>query len=224
MYERALEILNTLYLNGYEGYIIGGYPRDKYLNRYTDDIDICTSALPEDINRLFGNVDMTYKKYGNTIVDGIQITTYREDIKYVDNRYNLDIKYVKTLKEDLKRRDFIINTLCIDRNGNYIDYLNARKDLDDKIIRVVGNTYDKIEEDELRILRAIRFSVVLDFDLDKELEDAIKKYASNLSKLSHKKASEELSKMFNHDKEKSLYLLNKYGLYDYLKNIIEMEN
>ena len=206
MYEIALNILNKLENNGFKSYIVGGYPRDKYMNRESFDIDICTSAKVEDIEKLFDNVDKTYSKYGNVIINvenyKFEVTTFRSDI-YLKNRNDVIINFVDTLEEDLKRRDFIINTLCIDKNSNYVDIMDARKDIENKMIRLV-NDINSLKEDPLRILRAIRFASILDFKLDKELELGIKKYGYLIKELSNKHIQyiEELSSNYNEEIKK----------------------
>lgn len=199
MYEIALNILNKLEENGFKAYIVGGYPRDKYMNKESLDIDICTSAKVEDIDKLFDNVDKTYSKYGNVIINinnyKYEVTTFRKDL-YKKNRNDVIIEYVNTLEEDLKRRDFIINTLCIDKNGNYIDLMGARKDIDNKIIRLVGDI-TKLKDDPLRILRAIRFASTLEFKLDEKLEKGIIKYGYLIKELSNNKKKTEIDKINN---------------------------
>ena len=185
---------------GFEGYIVGGYPRDKYLGIESNDIDICTNARVEDLENIF-KIDKEYKEYGNVVVDDIQITTYRKDT-YLKNRNDVIIEYVDSLKEDLNRRDFIMNTLCIDINGNYVDLMGAKEDIDNKIIRMVGST-DRLKEDPLRILRALRFKSELKFNLDDKLESAIIKYSYLVNDLSHSKYESELKRI---DKE----LIDKY--------------
>ena len=160
MEEKALEILKIFNEKGYSAYIVGGYVRDKLLGTKSNDIDICTSATPKEIKELFdttsqeqyGSIPVIYK---NNIFD---ITTYRKEIKYEKNRKPVKIKYIKKIKKDLLRRDFTINTLCMNEFGEVEDILNIKEDLDKKIIKTVGNPRYKIKEDSLRILRAIRFS------------------------------------------------------------------
>ena len=216
MYGVALNILNKLENNGFKSYIVGGYPRDKYMNRESFDIDICTSARVEDIEKLFDNVDKTYSKYGNVIINienyKFEVTTFRSDI-YLKNRNDVIINFVDTLEEDLKRRDFIINTLCINKNGNYVDIMNSRKDIDNKIIRLVGDII-KLKEDPLRILRAIRFASVLHFELDEYLEEGIIKYGYLIKELSNNKKKIELDKILN--SEYGISLIKKFNLDSYL--------
>ena len=124
MYKKAIEVLNIFFNNGFDAYIVGGYVRDKLLDIKTNDIDICTNAKPKDIVKLFdiqssdetqyGAVKIIYKNYN------FDVTTFRKDIKYEDNRKPIKIKYINNLKKDLLRRDFTINTICIDKDNNYV--------------------------------------------------------------------------------------------------------
>ncbi len=216
MYQRGIEILKILTKNGYEAYIIGGYPRDLYLSKNSTDIDICTNATPKNLLKIFPNCNSNNIKYGNIIVDNIQITTYRKE-EYNESRYPI-VTYVKTLKEDIERRDFTINTLCIDYLGNYVDLLGAINDLNSKIIRVVGNCDRKMKEDPLRILRAIRFATILDFKLDNNLIVIIRKYGCLIRNLSYQKKKTELFKILSSDNKKiGISLLLEYNLDKYLE-------
>jgi len=146
-YKTAIEILKILEKNNAKAYIIGGYPRDKYLNIESNDIDICTSAKYKLLKSIFENVEKN--KYSSYKVEynnyTFEITTFRKETKYVKNRFP-QIKYTKSLKKDLKRRDFIMNTLCINSNEEYIDLKKAKKDIDNKIIRLIG-TKKSFEKD-----------------------------------------------------------------------------
>ena len=195
-----LEVLKILNDKGYEAYLVGGYPRDLYMNKTTIDYDGTTNATPKEIKEIFKS-NVSSDNYGCVNVyyknNRFEITTYRKDIKYNDSRKPIEIEYINDLKEDLMRRDFIINTICIDSKGNYIDYLNGRLDIDNKIIKVVGNTSKKLQEDPLRILRAVRFATTLDFKLSKELILGIKKYGDLVKNLSYERKKQELDKIFS---------------------------
>ena len=215
MEAKALKVLNILEENGYEAYIVGGYVRDKLLNIESNDIDICTSATPKEIKEIFksssspnyGSVNIVYK---NTNFD---ITTFRREIKYLDNRVPVKLKYIKTVKKDLLRRDFTINTICIDKEGNIKDMLNIKEDLDNKIIKTVGNPRYKLKEDSLRILRAIRFATILDFSIEEKTKHYIKSYSYLLKKLSYQRKKQELDKIFsNTNNEKGIKLLVELGI------------
>jgi tRNA nucleotidyltransferase (CCA-adding enzyme) len=197
MYEKALSFLKEVSNLGYKAYIVGGYPRDKYLNKKTDDIDICTNMTPREMKEHFKVID-GYEKYGSMRIlyqDTIfEVTTFRKEGQYKDLRRPEEVTFVDSLEEDLKRRDFTINTLCIDAYGEYVDLLNARLDMDNKIIKVVGNPYEKLTEDPTRILRALRLKINLNFHLDEEIIKVIKENKDLLKKISDYRKEEELNK------------------------------
>ena len=197
----ALELLKKINSNGYEAYLVGGYPRDLYMGLSSIDYDICTNATPKKIKEIFGDSVLPNEQYGSVTLllnnTRFEITTYRHDITYLNNRKPIEIEYVDNVVDDLKRRDFTMNTMCIDSQGNLIDLLNGREDINNKVIKSVGNAEIKIFEDSLRILRAIRFATILNFKLDDELKDAIIKYKYLLKSLSYFRKKEELDKIFS---------------------------
>lgn len=218
--EKALKILNILADNNHESYIVGGFVRDKLLGIKSHDIDICTSATPKEIMEIFpntsspnyGSINIIYK---NTNFD---ITTFRKEIKYQDNRLPVKIKYIKNIKKDLLRRDFTINTFCIDKEGIIIDYLKVMPDLENKLIKTVGNPRYRLKEDALRILRAIRFATILDFNIETKTKHYLKEYAYLLKKLSYQRKKQELDKIFmNPQKEKGVKLLIELHIDEALK-------
>ena len=222
MYNKAIEVLNIFSEHGYDAYIVGGYPRDRMLGIVTNDIDICTNAKPKEIMEIFDTEGVSDIKYGavKVIYKGMffDVTTFRKDIKYENNRKPVKIKYVTELKKDLLRRDFTINTMCIDKEGNLIDLLDGKKDIDRKIITTVGNPRYRLKEDSLRILRAIRFASSLDFEIDNKVKAYIKKYGSLLKYLSYSRKKEELDKIFSSkNKEKGIKLIIDLGLSKYLE-------
>ena len=226
MYNATIKVLDKINDSGFEAFVVGGYPRDIYLGRKSNDVDICTNATPKDIKEIFKTVILPTNEYGSVTVIynkvRFEITTYRKDLKYINNRIPSKVKYIDDLFEDLRRRDFTINTLCMNSNGEIIDVLVVKDDLDSKIIRTVGDAKNKVKEDALRILRAIRFATILDFSLDKDLKKAIKKYGYLLQKLSYYRKKEELQKIFSSPNIKvGLDLIKELELDKYLelKNI-----
>ena len=215
----VFEILNILNNNGYEAYIVGGFVRDYLLNIKSNDYDICTNALYEDLKDLFDVSDNNYGSfkinYKGTLYE---VTTFRKDLNYINNRKPEHIIYVKTLYEDLQRRDFTINTICMDKDKNIIDLLNGRDDLNNKLIKVVGDTDKKISEDALRILRAIRFATTLNFKLDDNLYNSIKKYNYLVKDLSYYRKRQELDKIFQSNNiDYGIKLLKELELDKYLE-------
>ena len=229
MYKKAIEVLNKFHDNGYLAYIVGGYPRDFLLGINTKDIDICTNAKPVEIMELFDIESVSDVKYGSVRVIyknyKFDVTTFRKDIKYEDNRKPIKIKYINDLKKDLLRRDFTINTICIDKDENVIDILGAKDDIDHKIIKTVGNPRYRLMEDSLRILRAIRFATILDFDIDDKTKYYIVKYGYLLRKLSGSRKKEELGKIFSSvNKERARELIMSLGIDKFLgiKNLSDI--
>lgn len=200
MEQTAINLIKQINEYGYKAYIVGGYPRDLYLKRESIDIDICTDATPKALKEIFKDSVLPKQQYGGvTILRNhirFEITTFRKEIKYENNRFPVKMKYIHSLLDDLKRRDFTMNTLCMDETGELLDLLNAKPDLDQKIIRSVGSADHKIKEDILRSLRAIRFATVLNFTLDDQLKKAIIKRRNLLKKLSFARKKEELDKIF----------------------------
>ncbi len=214
------EILETIEKNGFEAYLIGGYVREHLLNHDTNDVDICTNALPRDIKLIFNNIVSDTDEYGGISFKmgdyDITITTYRKEIKYTF-RWPTKMEYINNLLEDIKRRDFTINTICMDKDENITDIMNAQQDLKEKIIKAVGDPNFKLNEDPLRILRAIRFATLLNFSLDEQLELAIVNNAKKVKALSFERKRSELDKiLLSENRLKGLELIKKYRLNNYL--------
>lgn len=196
MFEEAIKILKLFNENGYDAYIVGGYVRDYYLNLKSNDIDICVAASLNSIKKVLKNCEV-YKDYvavkyktNNYTFD---ITSFRKDTYFFKK---LHVKSTKKLNIDVLRRDFTINSLYMDKEKKIIDLLNARKDIDNKLIKSIGNANKRIKQDPLRILRAIRYSSVLDFNIDRELLNSIRNNKSLLKKVSWNKKRIELDKIF----------------------------
>ena len=205
MKDIAIEFINIIENNGYQAYIVGGFVRDYLLNINSTDIDITTNATPKQIKKIFNDVklkknDHEDSNYGSLIVHykniEFEVTTMRMESDYLDNRHPSSIKYVNDLQTDLLRRDFTINAICMDKNEKIIDPLNGCKDLKNKKIKTINNSLDSFKDDALRILRAIRFSVILDFQLDIEIINAIKDTKHFLKNISYERKKIELDKIF----------------------------
>ncbi len=200
MLDIVQEVLKKIKSSNFKAYAIGGFPRDLYLKRKSIDVDIGTNATPKELKEIFPNIKCSNKLYGSSLLMykniKFELTTFRKEIKYSNNRYPIKIKYINDLEKDLKRRDFIINTLCLDSDGKLIDLLGAIEDLDNSIIRTIGPAKVKLREDVLRMLRAIRFATVLNFKLDKQLEKTIIKYGYMVKRLSYERKREELEKIW----------------------------
>lgn len=186
--EEVNEILNIIHENNFEAYVVGGFIRDLLLKKESFDIDITTDAKPQELINVLKKykINDKYSMYGCLKMKinryHIEITTYRKEFDYINHRKPTKIEFVNSLKEDLKRRDFTINALCYD-GIKFIDEYKGVDDLNNKIIKTIGNPYIRIEEDCLRILRALRFSSCLSFQIDEELKKAIFKYGYLLKTL-----------------------------------------
>ena len=209
------EILTKIESEGYEAYIVGGFVRDKLLKKASYDVDICTNALPMTLKNVFnisqnsngyGGFNLKIKKYN------IDITTYRKEVKY-NNRRPVEIEYISNLFEDINRRDFTINALCMDKNDNIIDLINGSDDLKKHVIRIIGDADQKFKDDPLRMLRAIRFATILDFFIEKETYQSIIRNSKFASSLSSARIKEELSKILAHPNyAKGLKILKNTGI------------
>lgn len=195
MEKNIKKILETLENEGYQAYLVGGYVRDYLLGVTSFDVDIATDALPKDIHRIFNSIKNNYGSV-NIKVDklNVDITTFRKDLNYV-NRRPSKVVYINNLKDDLERRDFTINAICMNKNGKIIDLLNGCKDLDRKTIKMIGSIDVKLKEDPLRIMRAIRFACILDFKIEDELYEKIKEYSYLVGDLSKERIKNELDKI-----------------------------
>lgn len=217
MLKHALKILNKIEENGFKAYIVGGYVRDYVLGINSTDVDIATSATPKDIMDIFQNSVLPKVEYGSVTLyikdERYEITTFRREIKYINNRKPIEIEYINDLLEDLNRRDFKMNTLCMDKNGHIIDLLDGKKDIEKKEINTVGDSNYKFSQDSLRILRAIRFATNLNFKLSEEVKSAIINNKYLLKSLSYSRKKQELDKIFSSPNSKyGVELLLELGL------------
>lgn len=201
MPEYVRAVIDKLNLAGYEAYAVGGCVRDILLGKTPHDWDICTKANPEQILSVFDG-ERTLKagmKHGTVSVvkeSGIvEITSYRIDGSYNDGRHPDNVIFTNSLREDLARRDFTINAMALDINGNIYDPWNGQKDLENRTIRCVGEPRRRFEEDALRMLRALRFSSVLGFDIESETSGAIHGMTERLELISAERKREELFKL-----------------------------
>ncbi|MDE7430861.1 MAG: CCA tRNA nucleotidyltransferase [Lachnospiraceae bacterium] len=192
-------IIDILEHNGYEAYAVGGCVRDAIIGREPNDWDITTSAMPEDVKRIFNKTIDTGIKHGTITVMiekvGYEITTYRIDGEYEDGRHPKQVAFTGSLVEDLRRRDFTINAMAYnDRNG-IVDEFDGIGDLKRGVIRCVGNPMHRFTEDALRILRAVRFAAVLDFTIEEHTREAVVLLAENLCMISKERIQAELEKL-----------------------------
>lgn len=209
-------IINTLLKDGCEAYAVGGCVRDSILGRAPDDWDITTSALPEHTKSLFRRTVDTGIKHGTVTVmidrTGYEVTTYRVDGKYTDSRHPDSVSFTRSLSEDLKRRDFTINAMAYNDAVGLVDLFDGVGDLDRHIIRCVGTPAERFSEDALRILRAVRFSAQLGFEIDTATSLAAAELAHTLVNISAERIHAELDKLIMSPHPDRLMTLHSLGL------------
>lgn len=217
MKEVTLEVLKKIHEYGYEAYAVGGYVRDMLLNIKSNDIDLTTNATPMELKNIFEDIKIKKEIYGSVTLlyknIRFEITTYRKEANYSDNRHPDKIEYVDDLKTDLIRRDFTINTICMDKDGNIVDLLDGISDLNNKIIKTVLESDKSFQDDSLRILRAIRFATTLNFKLSNMITSSIEKNKHLLNHLSNDRKKYELNHIFLSNNVKyGVDLLKKFEL------------
>ncbi len=210
------EIMEELMKHGYEAYAVGGCVRDMILGRDPEDWDITTSATPQEIKKIFRRTVDTGIAHGTVTVlmdkDHYEVTTYRVDGEYQDNRHPKEVTFTSSLEEDLKRRDFTINAMAYNEKEGFVDLFGGMEDIKNQVIRCVGSAKERFDEDALRILRAIRFGAQLDFQIEEETLKAVKEKAVNLLNISAERIRVELTKLLISDHPKKFKLLYEVGI------------
>lgn len=192
-------IIDVLNKAGFEAYAVGGCVRDSIMRRIPDDWDITTSAEPEQVKRLFRRTIDTGIQHGTVTVmlgkSGYEVTTYRIDGEYEDNRHPRNVVFTKSLEEDLKRRDFTVNAMAYHPAEGLTDLFDGIGDMERKCIRCVGRPEERFSEDALRIMRCVRFSAQFGYTIEEETGQAAKKLAGNLEAISAERIRVELVKL-----------------------------
>ena len=218
--EPARKIIDRLNEHGYEAYVVGGCVRDMILKREPGDWDITTSARPEQVKALFTRTLDTGIQHGTVTImvgkEGYEVTTFRVDGDYTDGRHPDTVTFTPSLEEDLKRRDFTINAMAYNHNTGLVDIFGGREDIEDKVIRCVGNPTERFTEDALRILRAIRFSAQLGFEIEDATRQAITEIAPNLVHVSKERIQVELTKLLLSDRPEAMKLVYETGISPYV--------
>lgn len=161
-WQAAYSVIEQLEQAGFEAVIVGGAVRDALLDRPAHDVDVATNALPEEVKTVFQKTVDIGIQHGTVLVivpaGPVEVTTYRTDGEYTDHRRPQNVHFVRSLKEDLQRRDFTMNAIAMRRDGSFVDYYGGQQDIEKRVIRAVGEAEKRFAEDALRMLRAIRFS------------------------------------------------------------------
>lgn len=211
--ESARGILKKINEAGFMAYLVGGSVRDHLMGKKPYDFDIATNALPEDIKAIFPDTRDTGIKHGTVtaIVDEVkyEITTFRADGEYIDGRRPGSVNFINDLNTDLSRRDFTINAIALDAEGNMIDPFEGKKHIDEKKIQTVGDPDSRFDEDSLRMIRAVRFSCQLGFEIEPVTLKAIKNNRKKIRNVSRERITDEIIKIVNsRHVEKTAYLFS----------------
>lgn len=209
-------IIQKLNDHGYEAYAVGGCVRDALLHRVPQDWDITTSAKPQEVKALFSHTIDTGIQHGTVTVMldhvGYEVTTYRIDGEYQDGRHPKEVTFTGDLLEDLKRRDFTINAMAYSDEGGLVDAFQGQEDLKKGIIRCVGDPMERFKEDALRMLRAVRFSAQLGFEIEERTAEAIRRLAPTIGKVSAERIQVELIKMLTSNHPEAIGTAYELGL------------
>lgn len=222
--DHVLSIVQTLTKAGHQAYIVGGSVRDILIGLTPKDWDITTDALPDTIQKLFP--DSAYENDFGTVavkvrfedhVEIVEVTTFRTEGNYQDNRHPDSVEFVTDVTKDLARRDFTVNAMAMDLAGKIIDPFNGQQDLTQKLLRTVGSPEERFEEDALRLMRAVRFAMQLDFTIETQTLEAMKNLSSTLENIALERINIELTKMMMTPRAmQGFILLEEVGLLTYI--------
>lgn len=197
--DKVKYIIDTIMEAGYEAYAVGGCIRDFILGREADDWDITTSAAPSQVKELFRHTIDTGIAHGTVTVmlggEGFEVTTYRVDGKYEDGRHPESVTFTASLKEDLRRRDFTINAMAYNERAGLVDEFGGLEDIERKVIRCVGDARERFSEDALRMMRAVRFSAQLGYEIEESTSAAVRELSERLRLISAERIQAELVKL-----------------------------
>ena len=217
----AVPLLTEIEHAGYEAYFVGGAVRDLLLEREIADVDIATSATPEEIKAIFPKTIDVGIEHGTIVVlfkgRSFEVTTFRAESEYEDYRRPSGVQFIRSLEEDLKRRDFTMNAIAMDKSGQLFDPFQGKLAIQDKVIQTVGMAEERFSEDALRMMRAVRFYSQLSFDIDTMTKEAMIQYAHLLKHISTERKLIEFEKLLvGKNRCNALKVLNETGLYMYL--------
>ena len=218
LFLEALPVMQQLVDAGYEAYFVGGSVRDMLLHKPISDVDIATSATPQEVKEIFPHTVDVGIEHGTVMViyhkEGYEVTTFRTEEGYEDFRHPDKVTFVLSLEEDLKRRDFTINALAIGIDDQLMDFFDGIGDLERQCIRCVGDAKERFNEDALRMFRAVRFVGQLGFQVEEETKNAISLLKMNLSKVAVERMKVEFEKMIQSSyRNEAMQLFVETGLY-----------
>ncbi|MFI3078786.1 CCA tRNA nucleotidyltransferase [Streptococcus sp. 2021WUSS124] len=223
-FQEALPILEKIKAAGYEAYFVGGSVRDAILGRPIHDVDIATSSYPQETKQIFSRTIDVGIEHGTVLVlEGkkeYEITTFRTEEEYVDFRRPSQVSFVRSLEEDLKRRDFTVNAFALDEEAQIVDLFDGMTDLENRTLRAVGIPAERFNEDALRIMRGFRFAATLDFEIEPTTFTAMVETAPLLEKISVERSFIEFDKLLMADFwRKGLRAMINSKAYDFLPDL-----
>jgi len=199
-WQAAYSVIEQLENAGFEAVIVGGAVRDAILGRPAHDVDVATNAMPDEVKSVFNHTVDIGIQHGTVLVivpaGSVEVTTYRTDGEYTDHRRPEEVQFVRSLKDDLQRRDFTMNAIAMRRDGSFVDFYGGRKDIEAGVIRAVGDAQKRFSEDALRMLRAVRFSAQLGFLIESETLRAMQDKANTISWIAKERIKAELDKLW----------------------------
>jgi len=210
----AESIIHRLHAAGYQAYLVGGCVRDLLLGRQPKDFDVATDASPTQLWQLFPHAREIGAHFGVMLVEGVEVATFRSDYSYIDGRRPSEVRFETNPRQDALRRDFSVNALFLDTETSDIqDFVNGRRDLEDKIIRAIGEPRQRFQEDYLRMLRAVRFAARLEFSIESSTATAIRELAPLIQRVSAERIRDELVMILTEGgARRGLELLDELGL------------
>jgi tRNA nucleotidyltransferase (CCA-adding enzyme) len=225
----AVPVLERLETAGFEAYFVGGAVRDFLLNKEINDVDIATSATPEEVKQIFSKTVDIGIEHGTVLVlyqnQGYEITTFRSEAEYEDFRRPKEVAFIRSLTEDLQRRDFTMNAIAMDKNGNLIDPFQGQKSISNQVIQTVGKAEDRFQEDALRMMRAVRFVSQLSFKIEEETLNALKELVNLLEHIAVERKQTEFDKLLcGVNRKHALELILQTNMYSYLPGLSNQED
>ena len=211
--EHALQVIRTLHEAGFHAFLVGGCVRDLLLGREPADYDVATDATPDDVMRIFPKTYAVGAQFGVVLVavnenETVEVATFRSDMGYSDGRHPDEVRFTKSPQEDVQRRDFTINGMLMDPlTGEVLDYVGGRKDLDDGILRAIGDPEKRFAEDKLRMLRAVRFASRFGYILERGTIEGIQKLAPQINQVSPERVRDELTKMLTEGRARLAFFM-----------------
>lgn len=199
-WQAAFTVIKQLENAGYEAVVVGGAVRDALLGRTVHDVDVATSAMPFEVKEIFSRTVDIGIQHGTVLVivpeAPVEVTTFRTDGEYTDHRRPEAVQFVRSLAEDLKRRDFTMNAIAMRRDGSFVDYYGGREDIEACVIRAVGEAQARFAEDALRMLRAVRFAAQLSFTIEPATMQAMREKAADIEWIAKERIKVEFDKLW----------------------------